>query len=465
VFVFYDTETTGLNRDFDQVLQFAAILTDDALNEVGRFNLRCRCRPWIVPAPIALKVTGVRPALLGDPSLPSLYEMMAAVRARLEQWSPALFVGYNTMRFDEPRLQRAFWETLNPPYLTVTHGNARLDILPLVKAASRLAPGILDYPVSARGQTGFRLDALAPLNGFAHERAHDALADVEATLHIARILAERAPALWQSAVRSAPKAETVALLRSQAPVLVVEHFANEPALWWGRRIDGAGATGSSALVARLGADWAGLSKADDAGLEAFLSGSPRPLRQIGLNKAPLLFGAAAAQAGWGLAPSEHELAQNAWLAGEDSFRERLVRLNTALQPEWPQAEHLEQMIHAGFPGKADEARMARFHKSDWPARAGLIREFEDGRLRQLAQRLVFEAAPHLLAPADSDRLAQAIARRLHPGHNDDALWRSIPAARREIMELREDASASGLADEIEAWLAALEARFPLARPV
>ena len=109
----------------------------------------------------------------------------------------------------------------------------------------------------------------------------------------------------QSAVRSAPKAETVALLRSQAPVLVVEHVANEPALWWGRRIDGAGTTGSSALVARLGADWAGLSRADDAGLEAFLSGSPRPLRRIALNKAPILFGAAAAQAGWGLAPSEH----------------------------------------------------------------------------------------------------------------------------------------------------------------
>lgn len=464
MFVFYDTETTGLNRDFDQVLQFAAILTDDALNEVGRFNIRCRCRPWTVPAPMALKVTGVRPALLADPALPSLYDMMAAVRARLEQWSPALFVGYNTMRFDEPRLQRAFWETLNPPYLTVTNGNARFDILPLVQAASHLAPGILDYPSTARGRTGFRLDALAPLNGFAHEHAHDALADVEATIHIARILAERAPALWRAAVRSAPKAATVAVLRSEAPVLVAEYFQNGPALWWGRRIDGAGAQGTTALVARLGADWAALSKTGDEGLEAFLSGSPRPLRQIGLNKAPILLEAPAAQADWGLAPSESELAQNAWLAEQEVFRERLVRLNAALEPEWPQAEHLEQMIHAGFPGRADETRMARFHQLDWPARAGLVREFEDGRLRQLGQRLVFEAAPNLLAPADRDRLAQAIAMRLNLDHDDDALWRSIPAARREIMELRQDASASGLADEIEAWLAALEARFPVTTP-
>ncbi len=464
MFVFYDTETTGLNRDFDQILQFAAILTDDALNEVDRFNIRCRCRPWTVPAPIALKVTGVRPTHLSDAALPSLYDMMGTVRARLEHWSPALFVGYNTMRFDEPRLQRAFWETLNPPYLTVTHGNARFDILPLVQAASHLVPGILDYPVSANGRTGFRLDALAPLNGFAHANAHDALGDVEATIHIARILAQRAPALWTAAVRSAPKAATVAVLRSDAPVLIVEFLANGPAVWWGRRIDGAGATGSTALVARLSADWAALSRTDDAGLEAVLSGSPKPLRQVGLNKAPVLFEAAAAQEAWGLAPSASEQAQNAWLAEEDSFRERLLRLNTALAPEWPQAEHLEQMIHAGFPNRADEARMARFHQIDWPARAGLVREFEDVRLRQLGQRLVFEAAPHLLAPADRDRLAQAIAGRLHLDHRDDALWRSIPAARRELQELREDAAASGLADEIEDWLAALAARFPVTTP-
>ena len=33
-FVFYDTETTGLETAFDQILQFAAIKTDDELNEL-----------------------------------------------------------------------------------------------------------------------------------------------------------------------------------------------------------------------------------------------------------------------------------------------------------------------------------------------------------------------------------------------------------------------------------------------
>jgi exodeoxyribonuclease-1 len=33
-YVFYDTETTGTDTTFDQILLFAAILTDDQLNEV-----------------------------------------------------------------------------------------------------------------------------------------------------------------------------------------------------------------------------------------------------------------------------------------------------------------------------------------------------------------------------------------------------------------------------------------------
>ena len=39
-FIFYDTETTGTQTAFDQILQFAAIRTDDELNELDRFDIR-----------------------------------------------------------------------------------------------------------------------------------------------------------------------------------------------------------------------------------------------------------------------------------------------------------------------------------------------------------------------------------------------------------------------------------------
>ena len=39
-FVFYDTETTGRETAFDQILQFGAIHTDAELNELERFEVR-----------------------------------------------------------------------------------------------------------------------------------------------------------------------------------------------------------------------------------------------------------------------------------------------------------------------------------------------------------------------------------------------------------------------------------------
>ena len=335
-----------------------------------------------------------------------------------------------------------------------------MDILPIVQAASHLYPNALAYPLSERGKTGFKLDALAPLNGFAHARAHDALADVEATIHIARLVAERLPSLWKTCVDTAPKATTTAMLSAAEPVLIVEHFANGPSVWWGQRIDREGARGTSAIVARLGTDWSALVPASDVQLGAALSASPKPLRRMGLNKAPILFSASAAKTEWGLAPTELEIRQSQLLTSDAGFRERLVRIIEELEPARAEAVHLEQMIHAGFVSRTDEIRMARFHQLDWAGRAGLLREFEDTRFRQLAQRLVFEAAPELLGPEDRERIKQAIARRLRVDHEDKELWRSLPAARREIDDVRKDDSGSVLADEFGAWLAALEAQFP-----
>jgi exodeoxyribonuclease-1 len=53
-FVIYDTETTGTNTAFDQILQFGAIKTDCELNELDRFKIRCRLLPYVVPAPGAM---------------------------------------------------------------------------------------------------------------------------------------------------------------------------------------------------------------------------------------------------------------------------------------------------------------------------------------------------------------------------------------------------------------------------
>src|SRR5258708_31414066 len=186
-FVFYDAETTGTHTAFDQILQFAAIRTDPELNELDRFEIKCRLLPHIAPSPSAMLITGTTAGELIDPMLPTHYEMIRAIHGKLLSWAPTVFVGFNSLHFDEHLLRQAFYQTLHPIYLTNTGGNCRADAMRVVQMASIFAPGALVCPVDDWGENTFKLEHLARANGAAHLKPHDALGDVEATISLCRM--------------------------------------------------------------------------------------------------------------------------------------------------------------------------------------------------------------------------------------------------------------------------------------
>lgn len=262
MFVFYDTETTGRSKAFDQIVQFAAILTDDDLNPIEEINVRAKLLPWIIPSLGALRVTGMSASDLADLGLPSFYNTIKQVHDKLRSWSPAIFLGYNTISFDEPFLNQAFWQCLLPPYLTVMDGNSRMDVLPLARAASHFSPDALSVPHNEKGRAVFRLDQLAPHNGFSHENAHDALADVEATIFVAKLIRNGSPDLWNRAVANSSKSATSQKLSTSSPVLVFEHFGR-PMPWWGQRLDHEGSRGRNGRLVDLGRDWSSMDALTD----------------------------------------------------------------------------------------------------------------------------------------------------------------------------------------------------------
>lgn len=141
MFAFYDYETTGTSPTFDQPTQFAAILTDDNFNEIERVNLRCRRSAHILPAPWALAVTGVTPAMLEDPALSSWFEFTQNVADLIKKWAPATHIGYNTIKFDEEVHRQSFYQNLQPNfYLTQLDGNDRLDLMKVLYGVYAKAP-------------------------------------------------------------------------------------------------------------------------------------------------------------------------------------------------------------------------------------------------------------------------------------------------------------------------------------
>ena len=65
-YLFYDIETTGLNKAFDQILQFAAVRTDRQLNEIDRHAVTVKLRPDVIPSPAAVLTNCIPVSVFSD---------------------------------------------------------------------------------------------------------------------------------------------------------------------------------------------------------------------------------------------------------------------------------------------------------------------------------------------------------------------------------------------------------------
>lgn len=441
-FVFYDTETTGISTDFDQILQFAAIRTDADLREIDRFEMRCRLLPHVVPHPAALKVTGMSISQVTDPALPCHYELVRAIRNKLLSWSPSIFVGYNSMNFDEHLLRQALFRNLHPPYLTNTDGNCRADAMLLVQAATQFSPGCLSVPIGAKGKPVFKLDQLAPANGFNHANAHDALADVEATIHIARCVKDRSPACWSRFIQTSSKAGVSSMMASTPTLVLTEFYFNRPFHFVVSTLgaDPDNPAAQLCLDLKHDLDWiAGQSPND---LATWAAKSPKPIRKFRTNAAPLIAPTSDVPSEFlgGLAPPYIAAAAQR-LRQDHGLRQRLIEAAVASREEYEPSPHVEEQLYASFTPRADRSRLVAFHSAAWTDRASIVATLEDARLRYYGYRLIYERNPETLTPQlreyyrahDNDRLMDATGT---------AKWGTLLAALAAIPDAATDASAA-----------------------
>ncbi len=440
-YVFYDTETTGTLTSFDQILQFGAIRTDDELNELDRYEIRCRLLPHVVPSPGAMRATRVTPTMLTDTSLPTHYEAMRQVHETLAEWSPAVFIGYNSIAFDENLLRQAFYQTLQPVYLTNTSGNARADMMRILHATSVYAPNTLSVPISDSGRPTFRLDRIAPANGFAHEDAHEAMADVEATIHMARLVRDRAPDVWRSMMRVARKKDAIDLLKGH-PVVANSAVYRGQAHSWPVTYCGSNPNYDAELAAfdlsNPPEDYLELSVEE---LVNVLNRRPPVIRTVRANAQPILIAADQVPPGTiDLELDIDELERRAWLIRENGpFRERVGQALMGRLPDKPPSPHVELQIFDGFPSWADERIMAEFHDADWQDRPTHMDQLSDPRMREVANRLVYFERPDFLPKRQRLELDSWLADRLL-SDSPDVPWRTLPKAIQEADDLLENAA-------------------------
>ena len=164
-YVVWDIETDSAQLDWATMIEVGAILLDENFNEKERFTARCRMPQDRVPSATALCINKSNVDLITKGNL-SHYQMIAQVEKKFREWSPATFMGFSSIGFDDEILRREFFKSLRKPYLINTEGNSRHDALNMIKAAFAIDENVLKTELNHKGNKSMKLESLARLNGF-----------------------------------------------------------------------------------------------------------------------------------------------------------------------------------------------------------------------------------------------------------------------------------------------------------
>ena len=394
----YDFETTGIQPHSDRPMQVAGIRTNEQLEEIDQpLNIYCQLAEDILPHPMASVVTGIGPDLLQREGLLEV-DFIEQLHQQLIRPNTCT-AGFNSIRFDDEMTRASLYRNFYDPYAREWQGhNSRWDMLDVLRCVWALRPEGINWP-EQDGRVSFKLENVTAANHIAHGQAHDALADVRATIAVARLVRERQPKLFDYLYALRRKDAVQKRIRLLQPILhvsgmfSVERHCLAPVLplaWHpGNR--------NALIVCDLHADVTPLLKLDAQTLKARLytrhyqlaeDELPIPLKLIHINKSPVVapLSVLREEDNQRLAVDHARCQANAQLLKEQraQWQDKLSVVYTE------QREHVEQdpeqQLYAAFLGPRDrklcealrQAPPEQLQPERWP--------FDDERLPRLLFR-------------------------------------------------------------------------------
>jgi exodeoxyribonuclease-1 len=218
-FYFYDLETSGVNPREARIMQFAGQRTDMNLKPIGEpQNVLIKLSDDVVPEPDAILITGITPQKtisegITEAEFLKLFHKEVAIPG-------TIFVGYNSVRFDDEFMRFLHYRNFYDPYeWQYTDNKSRWDLLDVVRMTRALRPEGIEWPVDTKGKPTNRLEMLTKVNGIDHQDAHDALADVNAVIELAKLIKYKQPDLFEYLLKLRDKKAISELVEKGQPFI------------------------------------------------------------------------------------------------------------------------------------------------------------------------------------------------------------------------------------------------------
>ena len=445
--IFYDFETTGRDPHWDQILQVGATKVSKEFNEIEAFEYRCRLKPGLIPSPFALAVNNTDYAKLIKTEC-SHYEMLRKLEEKFIKWSPSIFIGYNSINFDEEFLRHSLFRALLDPYLTSRNNNHRADLLELLRTVDFFFPNTINVPTNEKKKKTFKLDQIAPANAINH-LAHDAFGDVMATKQLAQLISKRKPSFWRSFLDGANKSRVYNTLSEEKIVFLCQTFYGKTTPISGTFLFTHPVYNFPVLF-DLNYDPQDLIELNLKDLRDIYISGQKFLKFVKPNKGPILLKKEQVEDSWffnSININEFQKRSEV-LENASFFKQNLASMLLDIAEENKQEKDLsgsqedimaeETLYIGGFPSHKDQKLKQQFRNENWSNRYNLCQEFSDKRFSYFGLRLIYEECPQTLPLNVRDKIERSVEDQLTSTNKEK--WKTCDDFDKEIEIIENDSN-------------------------
>ncbi len=416
----WDIESSSANTSWGSIIEVGGILVDPNFKELDRFNFRCRLPEGEIPQAMALIVNKTSVDLLTKGNL-SHYQMLGQLEAIFKKWSPAIFLGWSNIGFDDEMIRNEFFRGIRYPYITNATPNKRHDGLSIARGAHAVDESVVKTEINEKGNAVMKLESLARMNGFESGGAHSALFDAELTVKVLGLIKKNQPQTWDKFLKTANRADTEVIIKKEKIFTLAEyHFGKNykyvvaplhpkycihPVYQWGQAVD-------------LKVDPVPLLNMSISELQGAMK-KQKFLKTIRSNKAPIIL-----DSSYGMQVEPY----NSIDPGLIQERARLVNTNekfsqnilTALREiaeekkQFDSQEDVlaEESIYKKFTPQKDTALFPKWHSSSWKDKLIMLDKFEDERMVSFGKKIIYQESPETLPPDMFKNIQREIAERI-----------------------------------------------------